>query len=188
MADVQYGNSWVDIANRALGRIGKARIDTLTSGDELAQYVNTFLGEAVEYILSARSWSIATRIELARSASAPVFGYSYAYVLPTDHINTIAVATDGSPYLPEGWTILTDSETVYLVYIARPADPSILPGYLKKAISTHLAFLLSTPLTSSDALAARIAQESALALNEAITADARRHEPGQADPWYDEAR
>lgn len=188
MAGIDYGNSWVAIANRALGRLGKGRIDDLTTGSDLTQYVNTFLGEAIESVLSARSWTIATRVDLARSLSIPVFGYAYAYVLPIDIINTISVETGGAAYKPEGNTILTDADSVSIVYVARPADPGILPGYIKQAISTRLAFLLTTPLTSSDALASRIAQEAALALEEAIRADARRMQPGEADSWYDEAR
>jgi len=188
MAEVGYANSWVEIANRALGRLGKGRIDVLTSGDELAQYVNTFLGEAIEAVLSARSWSFASRVQLARSTSVPSHGFLYSYPLPTAIINIVSVDTGELEYTPEGGSILTDAEEVYLVYIEQPTDPGILPGYLKKAISTHLAFLLTTPLTSSDALAARIAQEAQMALDEAIRADARRYDPGEPDLWYDEAR
>jgi len=188
MSDVLYAPLWLDIANRALGRIGKGRIASLTSDDDLVQYVNTFMGEAVEAVLSSRPWSIATRVALVRSTTAPAFGYDYAYDLPSDHINTITVETDGSAYRPEGKTIVTDSETVSILYTARPADPDDLPGYLKKAISTNLAFLLSTALTSSEQLAARIAQEYALAMDEAVRADARRFQAGESDPWYEEAR
>jgi len=188
MAEVGYANSWVEIANRALGRLGKGRIDVLTSGDELAQYVNTFLGEAVEAVLSARSWSFASRVQLARSTSVPSHGYLYAYSLPTGIVNIVSVETGGLDYKPETNSILTDAEEVYLVFIGQPADPGLLPSYIKKAISTHLAFLLTTPLTSSDALAARIAQESQMALDEAIRADARRFNPGEPEPWSDEAR
>ena len=187
MADVLYGNSWVEIANRALGRLGKNRIDSLVSGDDASQYVNTFLGEAVEAVLSARSWSFAKRVELARRVDAPAFGYLYAYALPSDLVNLVSIDTD-MEYQPEGDSILTDAEAVYLVYVARPTDPGLLPGYIKKAISTHLAALLATPLTSSEGLSALIRQEAALALEEAVRADARRFQPGSADSWYDEAR
>jgi len=187
VADVQYASSWVEIANRALGRLGKGRIDNLTSGDDLVQYVNTFLGEAVESVLSARAWTLATRLQLARRAVAPVYGYAYSYALPVDLVNLVSVLTEGD-YKVESDSILTDSETVYITYVPRPTDPATLPGYLKKAISTHLAFLLTTPLTSSDAMAARIAQEAAMSLQEAVNADARRAQSDPPDDWYDEAR
>lgn len=186
---IEYGNSWVEIANRALARLSKARIDSLTSGGgEAAQYCNTFLGEAIESVLSAHSWSIATRTQLARDSEAPAFGFLYSYPLPTDIINTIRVDTDGSPFKPEARAILTNSEYVYLVYIPRPTDPGALPGYIKRAISTHLAFLLSGPLTSSSQLANRIAQEAAVALENAVSADARRYPKDEPEAWYDEAR
>lgn len=186
---IEYGNSWVEIANRAIARLSKGRIDSLTSGGgEMAQYCNTFLGEAIEAILSARSWSIATRVQLARSAETPAYGFLYSYPLPSETINLVHVDTDGSPYKPEGSAILTNSEYVYAVYIQRPADPASLPGYLKRAIVTHLAFLLSSPLTSSQQLANRIAQEASLALEDAVRADARRYETDEPEAWYDEAR
>jgi len=188
MAEIEYANSWVEIANRALGRIGKGHIDVLTSGDELTQYVNIFLGDAIEAVLSARSWSIKARVQLTRSDSDHVSDFDYAYILPSDIVNIISVDTGALEYTPEGGMILTDAEEVYLVYVQQPADPSVLPGYLKRAISTHLAFLLSSALTSSEKLATRMAQENTLAMDEAVRADARRFQPGKADQWYDEAR
>lgn len=186
---IEYGNSWVEIANRALARLSKGRIDSLTTGGgEMAQYCNTFLGEAIEAILSAHPWSIATRVQLARDAAAPAFGFLYSYPLPVDTVNTIKVETDGSLYKPEGSAVLTDSEYVYIVYVKRPDDPGVLPGYLKRAITTQLAFLLSSPLTSSQQLASRIAQEAAVALEDAVRADARRFQKDEPEAWYDEAR
>lgn len=185
---IEYGNSWLEIANRALGRIGKGRIASLTGDDGLTQYVNTFIGEAIESVLAARKWSFAKRMQLEKSLTAPAYGFLYSYPLPLDLINLVSVETDGSPYRPESNTILTDSEIVYIVYVYRTEDPTNLPGYVKKAISTHLASLLATALTSSQQLAMRIAQEAALALEEAIRADARRFQEDAPEPWYDEAR
>jgi len=185
---IAYGDAWLDIANRALGRINKGRLESLSEEGELAQYVNTFIGEAIETIMSARSWSVAKRAELVRKEITPVYGYVYSYALPGDLINIVSIETGGADYRPEGSSVLTDAEEVSILYTFRTEDPSDLPGYLKRAISTQLAFLLSSALTSSEQLAARIAQESQLALEEAIRADSRRYKQALPDTWYDEAR
>jgi hypothetical protein len=185
---IDYGQSWVAIANRALGRLGKGRIDNLDTGSELSQYVNTFLGEAIAAVLSARSWSFAKREQLVRIALEPAYGYLYAYQLPSDIINLVAVDTGIRSYRPEGALILTDAETVYITYIPKPADPGNLPEYIKTAIATHLAFLLTPPLTSNEQMAARIMQDKVMSLEEAVRADARRFESGAGESWYDEAR
>ena len=188
MSDVYYSSTWLDVVNGALARIGKGRLDSLTGGDDLTAYVNTFLGEAVESVLSSRSWSIATRVALVKSATAPVYGYLYAYDLPTDHISSVEVDAGGFEYRPEGTTILSNAEEMNLLYVARPATPPVLPGYLIKAIAAHLAYLLSTPLTSSEAMAARVMREATDALNAAIAADAGRFRPTGSDPWYEDSR
>ena len=89
---------------------------------------------------------------------------------------------------PEVKALLTDASAVWITYTAKPDDPSILPGYLKKAITTQLAFLLTTPLTSSESLAQRVAGEAKAALEQAILDDARRSPPPTRVPFWDEER
>jgi hypothetical protein len=133
------------------------------------------LGEAIEYILSLKYWTVLIeRLQLAASSTAPVYGYAYSYTLPADLITMIEVSCDETEYRIEGTSLLTDSAEVYIKYVKRPIDPSTLPGYIKRAISTHLAFLLTTPLTSSDQLRGILAAEMSASIEEAIRADGKR--------------
>lgn len=186
---ISYGNSWVEIANRALGRLGKGRIDDLTTGGELAQYCNLFLGEAIEETLGQREWlGYRSRVQLARSATTPVYGYDYLYPLPVDLVTIVEVNTDEMEYSVEGSDVLTDADEVYLTYVPRPTTPAVLPGYLKKAISTRLAALLTTPLKCSDALRNTLLQEAVLADDQAVRSDASRSMPAEEPGFNDEAR
>lgn len=186
---VGYANTWLEICNRALARIGKPILSDLSSGGDLALYCNTFLGEAIEYVFSSLEWNaLRVRVELARSATDPVYGYAYAYTLPVDFITIVDVETDGEEYEIEGQYILTNATSVYILYIPRIETPNILPGYLKKCISTHLAFLLSTPLTVSDGLRQSLFQEDQLAMNAAIQADGHRSYPLSEEQFYEEVR
>lgn len=186
---ISYGSSWVELCNRALARLGKERISSLTTGDELTNYCNIFLGEAIEGILSVHSWNGAKkRIQLAELAITPEYRFAHAYALPVDFVNLCSASIDDSEYWIEGSEFLTDEAEVWITYVARPSDPTILPGYLKLAITTKLAFLLTTPLTSSESLAQRIAAEAAAALEQAIRDDGRRRSPEEKTPFWDEVR
>lgn len=186
---ISYGTSWIDICNRALGRLGKGSIADLISGGDLAKACNTFLGEAIETVLSARSWyGCRTRVQLARSATVPEYGFAYQYEIPADCVNLIELSIAPEEYVPEGSYILTDASEVYATYIPRPVSPAGLPGPIKKCISTHLAVLLSTPLTSSDQLRAILMAEDQQARTEAYGADERRAGEPTPTPWNVEQR
>ena len=183
---ISYGTSWIEICNRALGRLGKGGIADLSSGGDLALYCNQFLGEAIETVLSAKNWySCRTRVQLAPSIETPAYGYEYSYPLPADCVNPIEYSTEAC--VPEGNNILTDETELYLTYVPRPVSPASLPGFLKAAISTKLASLLATPLTVSDSLRAMLLQEWQLSMQEAYAADERRA-PQEGVTAYTEAR
>ena len=186
---ITYANSWVEICNRALGRLGKGRISDLTTGGDLVEYCNLYLGEAIEYILSLKHWTVLkTRIQLAIESGTPVYEFDFSYALPTDLIDLVSVDSQSEPYSIEGNSLLSDADEVYIVYIKRPVDPSVLPGYIKRAISTYLAYLLTTPLTVSDQLLGILAAAMQASLEDAIRADGKREYQEPDDEWYEASR
>jgi len=194
---VTYGNSWVDICNRALGRLGTGTIQSLTTevvNKENARFCALYLGEAIDTVYSQFDWASAiAKVELARLVAEPINGADYAYQLPGDLIRVISVDADGEDYSLVGETVETDAETVYLEYVQRPSDPAKIPGYLKKALSTTLAFVLTTPLTSNENMANRIAGEMQIAIERAKTDEqAGKQVVTQEDElgvvWYDQVR
>lgn len=182
---ISYGTSWVEICNRALGRLGKGSIADLTTGGDLALWCNQFLGEAIESVLSAKAWySCRTRVQLAASTETPAYGYTYSYPLPADCANPIEYST--TECVPEGNAILTNETELYVTYVPRPVSPASLPGFIKAAISTKLAVLLATPLTVSDSLRAMLMQEWQLAMQEAYAADERRAPQAEVTAYTEE--
>jgi hypothetical protein len=121
-------------------------------------------------------------MRLALNAERPLFGWRYQFTYPMDLIRIIAVfggnnempeVTELIPYQIENGMILANNDIVQIIYIARPDDPNQLPQAVRKAISTHLAYLLSTPLTSNEQLIALIAAESQRAIEQAKVEDAQ---------------
>jgi hypothetical protein len=98
--------------------------------------------------------------------------------------------SDQVPYQVENGKILANTDELQIIYIARPDDPNNLPQAVRKAISTHLAYLLATPLTSSEQLTGLIAAESTNALEIAKREDAQMNYDPQAagEKFHTEAR
>jgi hypothetical protein len=180
---VDYTASWTQICNRALGRLGSDTITDLSEGNKNAEYCGRFLPEAIEHVLGQWDFKFARRRQrLAPNADSPAFGWKQQFNYPMDCIRLVKVYGGSSlkpeesecvPYQVENGKILADVDALQVIYIARPDDPNLLPQSVRKAISTHLAYLLSTPLTSSEQLIALIAAEAQTAIETAKKEDAQ---------------
>jgi hypothetical protein len=197
---VDYTASWTQLCNRALGRLGTATITDLSDGSSNAEYCGRFLPEAIEYVLGQYDFNFARRrARLAPSAEKPLFGWQEQFNYPVDCIRLAAVygghsrmpeEIDQVPYQVENGKILADTDELQIIYIARPDDPNQMPQAVRKAISTHLAYLLSTALASDPQLIGLIASESTAALELAKREDAQmNYDPAAAgEKFHTEAR
>jgi hypothetical protein len=195
---LEYPDSWTAICNIALGRLGSRRITSVdpSDGSPNASYCALHLPRAIEDVLAYHDWiGMTKRVGLEKSTGTPANGFLYFYQQPPDLERILEVVTGGVPFRAEQDQILTDAETVDLAYIFRPAATDIvtIPKTIRAAISATLAFLLTTPLTSSEQLANRIAGEMATAYTRALAADGKGREPDDAAlqlgfVWYDELR
>lgn len=192
---VEYPDTWVEMANQAIARIGKQPISSLTEGSTTSGYCNTYLGEVVDQVCSLHDWNgLKKRVQLARLSDVPAYGYGYYYQLPTGFVRPVEVLTEGdAEYSIEIDKVATDSESVYLTYIARPTDPALLPSYLFRLMTAGLALRITTPLVSSEAIVQRLASE----YNDAVVT-ARRHDSARnmdstmeqirGYDWYEDER
>jgi hypothetical protein len=197
---VDYTASWTQICNRALGRLGSATITDLSDGTKNAEYCGRFLPEAIEYVLGQYDFKFARRRQrLAPNAEKPAFGWKEQFNYPVDCIRLVAVYGGHSqmpeeneriPYQVENGKILANVDELQIIYIARPDDPNQLPQAVRKAISTHLAYLLATPLTSESQTIGLIAAESSTAIEIAKREDAQMNYDPQAEgeKFHTEAR
>jgi hypothetical protein len=174
--------SWVEVSNRALIALGQSKIQALDEGTQAANYCHLFLEEAVNHVASYHPWrATRTRLELARDATTPVSGYDYRYVLPVDFLSIsrdelgpmVGTENDNRGILweIEGSYILTDAETIWIVYHRTPETPVGLPPAFVRAITYDLAARLCTILTSSTGLSTKIEGNLAQALRDAVAAD-----------------
>jgi hypothetical protein len=185
---VDYTSSWTQICNRALGRLGSETVADLNDGTKNAEYCLRFLPEALEHILGQWDFKFSRRrIMLARLEERPAFGWAYQYALPKDCVRLVSVGEEAGtvPYQAENGMLLTDAEERPVIYIARPDDPTQMPQSIRKAVSTHLAYLLSTALTSNEQLTALIVSEAKGAIDAAKREDAQlNYDPDAAGRDY----
>jgi hypothetical protein len=177
----------VSIVNQALRRLGGTRITSLTDGSKNANAANDIYEDLRDELLRAHPWNFATtRVELARLAAAPAFGYGYNYSLPTDWLKTVSVhdndagagALDFKEETEDTAKVLrTDAEHVYLRYVRRIIDANMMTPDFRSALAYALARDLAIPIASSGALFDRMEIKASQILAFAKSSDARDSTP-----------
>ncbi len=144
----------VEICNIALAVLEEQRITSLTESTEQGRYCNIHYDDARDFVLRLHPWNFATRrAALAQNATAPLFGYDYAFKLPTDPycLRVISVNDPSDPpnWKIEGRDLLIDESVVDLVYIGRIIDVTQYDAGFVQALAHYLAWKLAKPLTGS---------------------------------------
>lgn len=170
------------IVNVALRMIGQQPITSLTDGTPSANAANDIYEELRDDILRSHPWNFATkRQKLARSVTVPVFGFDYAYPLPSDWLRTISVHDNDAgvgtvvcqeEQIGDTGAIVASVENLYLRYIARVTDPNIMAADFRRVFECGLARDLSVVLASSNTLHEKYDRAYDRALARARSSDA----------------
>ena len=144
--------SEVDIANIALTQVGAATINAFTESSPEAKNANILYPASRDTVLRMHPWNSAIkRVKLSPvTGGTPPFDFENSFNLPADCLRVLGVAqaedlTDVC-HKVEGRTIVTDEGTIYLKYIHRVTDVSLMDALLVEAIAHHLAWKLTVPL------------------------------------------
>ena len=171
----------VDICNSALLKLGQGTGNliaaSLSEDSRNARLCDALYAKKRDELLRGHVWNFAvTRAALSRDPAAPAFAFDHAYNLPADWIRTVSVfdneQTGTARYRLEGRRILSDAETLYLVYIRRVTDPNAMPPDFREALATLLAWDLALPIADSNSLADRMERRHLRALRLAKSSDA----------------
>lgn len=175
------------ICNAALRRLGATPITSLTEGSKSANSIRDFYEETRDELLRSHPWNYArSRQKLAQLATAPAFGFDYAYGLPSDWMRTVGVHdNDGgfgtieySEEIQGGQgVILASSSEVYLSYVALITDPNRMPADVRKALSRLLAAAAAIDLTKSNTIREACEEEAKALVRRAKSADAQGSSP-----------
>jgi hypothetical protein len=183
--------SVVDICNEALDLLGAATITALDEATQEAEICNRRFATVRDQVLRAHPWNAAvTRQALAQDASAPAFGFTYQYTLPTTPYclrvlsfwnanvdNEIAAYDSQNMFKVEGRKILTDESTCNIIYVARVTDTEQYDSLLSSTVAHKLASEIAYAITGSSSLAQQTFQLYQTRLSEARSMDAAEGVP-----------
>lgn len=192
--------SQVEIANRALTKLGEQRITSLSDDVEAARVVDSLWDIVRDAELRERNWNFSmTRASLAALVSTPDWGFAYQYQLPSDCLRVVQV----DEYFPgpsmsdyrnsseaiwqiEGGKILTDiGAPLPIRYVARIEDTGAWDALFVEAFACRLAAECCERLTQSNTKRQLAWDEHHRAIMAAARADAIENpsEPLPDDAW-----
>lgn len=158
--------SSVQIANRALSKIGCARIIAFTDNTKEGRAINACFDFLRDVELRANRWSFSIkRAAIAADSAKPVYGFAARFLLPADCLRVLEVGKDypgpdqssfrnsnSSAYGVEGRYIQSnDSGPVYLRYIAQISDTSLWDACFSETMACRIAAEVCEELTASTA-------------------------------------
>jgi hypothetical protein len=178
--------SVVNMCNSALNLLGASTIAALTDDTKNARLCNQRYEPVRNRVFRSHAWNcLHKRVQLAQNSTAPVIEYDHAYALPSDclrvlkiHNGTTDSIADALDYKLEGRNIVTDIDTVYLIYIALDTDPNNYDTYLRESISHQLAADLCYAITNNATLANQYMTRADERLREARFIDATENSLG----------
>jgi len=178
--------SVVNICNSALNLLGASTIASLTDDTKNARLCNQRYEPIRNRVFRSHAWNcLHKRVQLAQNSTAPIVEYDHAYALPSDclrvlkiHNGTTDSIASALDYKLEGRNIVTDIDTVFLIYIALDTDPNNYDTYLREAISHQLSADLCYAITNNATLANQYMTRADERLREARFIDATENSLG----------
>lgn len=144
--------SVVDVANKALDKLGHGAITSLGDGTKAANLVDRSWPLVRDTVLRDHPWNFAMRRTTTAPLSAsPSWGFTYQHEVPNNMLRLIEIRDlRADEYQVEGNKILTDESILYLRYIAQVTDPNEYDALFIDAVSTRLAYEMCESLTQSN--------------------------------------
>lgn len=151
-------SSPVGICNLAIGWLGGNLIISLDDDTTEANLCKANYESSRDAALEYRDWTFATsRRMLNPEVSAPEFGWSKKFLLPSDNIRVINVSDDVNFRRRMEWEkeedrILCDKDIIYIRYIKRIVDVTKYSAGFIQAAAARLASDIAIPMTNNPKL------------------------------------
>jgi len=174
----------LEIYKEALRLLGPSELASLTEDRSERHKLDDAWTNAVEYMLAEGMWNFAIRtIELGNDEdTAPLFGFDYSFVKPTDWIRTVNISPDGTfleglrNYEDEQGFWYANLPTIYLRYVSDDEDYgwniSSWRQPFAKCLAAYLGFECGLPIASDKGTRNELYQLFQSRLKRAKTLDA----------------
>tara|TARA_R110002167_G_scaffold117143_1_gene292865 strand:+ start:1636 stop:2286 length:651 start_codon:yes stop_codon:yes gene_type:complete len=179
-------SSEVDLANMALTMLGQQPIAALSDNNNRANLVDKRLADVRDSVLRAHQWNCCVkRATLSAHGTAPVWGYSNRYQVPTDFIRLVATESNTTDYRIEAGNqgespllfILTDDTEMKILYIAKITSVAQMDSSLVHAIACRLAADIAVAVTGDAGQETAMMQKYQIVLAQAVFEDSASHSP-----------
>lgn len=181
--------STVQLANRALQKLGAKRIESLAQDHPNARTMNAAFDLVRDQELRRNTWSFAIkRGSIAADGGAPTWGDYNQYSLPNDFIRLLRDDETGQAvdWKVEGLFIVTkDAAPLGIRYVARIEDPNFWDSLFIDAFTAKLALETCQEVTQSTSKQNALAAAYSQALKDALRIGAVEKAPVEApeDAW-----
>lgn len=186
--------SSLTICNSALSKLGASRISSLAGTSKAALLCNEQYAKLRDEVLTAHPWNFAsTRVELSQNATAPTWGYDYAYDLPSDCLRVLGLEEEDDTdvaWKVESRQLVTDSTTANILYIKQVADTTKFTPLFAEVLAYRIAMDLAYAITQNMNVQQMMAKLYDDALRKAKSFDAQEGTPDlvEAEDWLNVRR
>jgi hypothetical protein len=149
--------SVVDICNSALNQLGASTILSLTEDSKNARLCNARYVSVRDAVFRSHPWNcLQKRVELASDVATPAWGFEKQFTLPSDCLRLISIYDSSYNYRVEGRKIVSNLDSMKILYVARIEDPNEYDELLKETVSAALAADIAYAITSSNPVATQM--------------------------------
>ena len=143
--------SIVGICNGALNQLGATTILSLTEDSKNARLCNSRFTQVRDALFRTHPWNcLQKRIQIAADSTAPAWGFKFAYTLPADCLRLLKILDYDSNYKVEGRKVLSNTETMKILYVSRVIDPNEYDELLRETLSASLSADIAFAVTSNN--------------------------------------
>jgi hypothetical protein len=169
-------DSFVAIANSALTKLGAQLITALDEQTKEARLCAARIYDIRDLVLRMHPWNFATkRVTLSPQVTAPAFEYAYQYTLPTDCLRIIKVRPETEDYRSENGVILSNVNSLELIYIYRVSNATLIEPLCSEVISCYLAYDISYALIQTGSIQEQLYSLYEQKLRQAKSVDAKEN-------------
>ena len=144
------GTTILEVANRALGRLGAVRITALTDTTAPAKAVSACFPGVPDWVLRSWLWKFAiNRVAVTNPEAAEGTDWTWRYTLPPDCLDIVPDDTplDDVEFMEESGTLLCDLEApLWLRYARQVTDPGQWDPAFAEVLSWKLALEMQPEL------------------------------------------
>jgi hypothetical protein len=156
------------VCNLALGRLGEKRIMDMDEETTAGRACKLHFETARDSVMRSHRWNFAQkRVTLTKLVAAPAFGWENQFTLPADCLRVLEVNDSefevhrGNRWEIEGRVLLSNEDSVELVYTARTTDTTLWDPLFVEALATYLAARLSETMRGDTTRTAELLEEFA---------------------------